>query len=184
MESGLHFSKRTYLDRTFNALAVKILPGEYHVTNNDIMISTVLGSCVSVCVCDRSNGVGGMNHFMLPGDKLGLGRSLIPSARYGTHAMELLLNHFIKLGGKRASLQAKVFGAGKVMDGMSDVGRQNADFALRYLKSRYIQVVAVDVGDVYPRKVVFLPATGQVFVKRIRNQAVSQELLIPIPDQR
>lgn len=179
MESGLHFTKKTYFDRTFNVLAVKILPGEYHVADNNIMISTVLGSCVSVCVFDSLNGVGGMNHFMLPGNKLEQGKSLDPSARYGSHAMELLLKHYTKLGGKRASLEAKVFGAGKVMDGMSDVGRQNADFALEYLSSRNIQVVAVDVGNIYPRKVVFFPGTGRAYVKRIPNQKLPQELLLP-----
>ena len=177
MESGLHFSKRTYHDRTFNTLAVKILPGEYHVTATGIMISTVLGSCVSVCVCDRINGVGGMNHFMLPEDNALKGKFTVPSARYGTHAMELLLNHYTKLGGKRTLLEAKIFGAGRVMDGMSNVGRLNAEFALRYLKARHIQVVAMDVGDVYPRKIVFWPDTGQVLVKRIRNQ--THEPLLP-----
>ncbi len=179
MERSRHFSKRTYFDRIFNALAVKILPGEYHVTDKNIMISTVLGSCVSVCIYDRINGVGGMNHFMLPGDKPGPARVMNPSARYGIHAMELLLKHFIKLGGRRDSLEAKVFGAGKVMNGMSDVGSQNAEFALRYLKARNIQVVALDVGDIYPRKVFFSPASGQAFVKRISNQTLSQELLAP-----
>lgn len=179
MESGPHFSKRTYFERDFNALAVKILPGEYHVTDNNIIISTVLGSCVSVCIYDRTNGVGGMNHFMLPGDGQKQARRMDPSARYGIHAMELLLGHFIKLGGKQASLEAKVFGAGKVMDGMSDVGRQNADFALEYLYARNIQMSAVDVGDVYPRKLIFLPGTGQVFVKRMGNRALSQELILP-----
>jgi chemotaxis protein CheD len=179
MESGLHFSNKTYFDRTFNAQAVKILPGEYHVTGNDIMISTVLGSCVSVCIRDRISGVGGMNHFMLPGDRLKQGRSLESSARYGTHAMELLFNHYSKLGGNLTNLEAKVFGAGKVMDGMSDVGRQNADFALQYLKARNIQVVAVDIGDIHPRKVIFIPRTGQAFVKRIRNQTLQSAGVMP-----
>jgi chemotaxis protein CheD len=179
MESGTHFSKRTYFDRNFDAQAVKILPGEYHVTDVNVVISTVLGSCVSVCVFDRINCVGGMNHFMLPGAKLEKERSLGPSARYGTHAMELLLKHYTKLGGKRTSLEAKVFGAGRVMDGMSDVGRQNADFALKYLSARNIQVVAADVGDVYPRKVIFFPNTGRVFVKRIPNQTLTLELFLP-----
>lgn len=172
MESGPHFSKRTYFERNFNALAIKILPGEYHVTDDNIIISTVLGSCVSVCIYDSSNGVGGMNHFMLPGEALKKGKPVDPSARYGTHAMELLLGHFIKLGGRQASLEAKVFGAGRVMDGMSDVGRQNADFALDYLTARNIQLSAVDVGDIYPRKLIFHPNTGQVFVKKIRKQAM------------
>ena len=113
---------------------------------------------------------------MLPGDSGDPGRSGNGSARYGIHAMKLLLEHVMQLGGGRASLEAKVFGAGRVMEGMSDVGRQNADFALRYLKEQKIRIAAVDVGDVFPRKIYFSPATGQVFVKRIKNQALSPEL--------
>ncbi len=160
----------------FDTKAVKILPGQYHATDINIAITTVLGSCVSVCLYDAVNGVGGMNHYMLPGDSGGSGKSGNGSARYGTHAMKLLIEHVIQLGAERANLAAKVFGAGRVMDGMSDVGRQNAVFALRYLKDQKIRIAAVDVGDTFPRKIYFSPATGQVFVKRIRNQPLSPEL--------
>ncbi|OGU26048.1 MAG: hypothetical protein A2X85_12285 [Geobacteraceae bacterium GWF2_54_21] len=118
-----------------------------------------------------------MNHYMLPGDSGELVRISSGSARYGTHAMKLLLEHVLQLGAERSRLEAKVFGAGKVMDGMSDVGRQNADFAVRYLRDQKIRIAAVDVGDIYPRKICFYPATGQVFVKRIQNQELSPEIL-------
>jgi chemotaxis protein CheD len=172
MERGRYFSTSSYHDRIFDSKAVKILPGQYYATDDDTIITTVLGSCVSVCLFDGVNRIGGMNHYMLPGD-VG-GRS--GSARYGTHAMQLLLEHVIQLGGVRSNLEAKVFGAGRVMDGMGDVGRQNADFALRYLKKEKIRITAVDVGDIWPRKICFSPATGQVFVKRIRKQALSPDL--------
>lgn len=176
MQSGKFFSTSSYYDRIFDTKAVKILPGEYHANGDNTAITTVLGSCVSVCLYDAVSGVGGMNHYMLPGETGEAGRSASGSPRYGTHAMKLLLEHLLRLGAVRASLEAKVFGAGRVMDGMSDVGRQNADFALRYLKEQRIRVAAVDVGDVFPRKICFLPATGQVFVKRIQNQTLSPEL--------
>ena len=176
MHRGRYFSTSSYYDRIFDTQAVKILPGQYHATADGTVITTVLGSCVSVCLCDAVNGVGGMNHYMLPGDTGGSGKSGNGSARYGTHAMKLLIEHLLQLGASHANLQAKVFGAGKVMDGMSDVGRQNADFALRYLKEQKIRIAAVDVGDTFPRKIYFSPATGQVFVKRIQNQTLSAEI--------
>ncbi|MBW4054954.1 MAG: hypothetical protein HIU83_06070, partial [Proteobacteria bacterium] len=132
---------------------------------------------VSVCLYDVVNGVGGMNHYMLPGDPEGNGKTGTGSARYGIHAMKLLLQHLFQLGADPGNLAAKVFGAGKVMDGMSNVGRQNADFALRFLKDEKIRIAAVDVGDIYPRKICFYPATGRVFVKRIKNQALFPELI-------
>lgn len=115
---------------------------------------------------------------MLPGDTGEPGKSGSGSARYGIHAMKLLLEHVIQLGADRTNLEAKIFGAGRVMDGMSDVGRQNADFALRYLKGQKIRITAIDVGDTFPRKIYFSPATGQVFVKRVQNRTLSPELFM------
>lgn len=177
MDRGRFFSTNSYYDRVFATKAVKILPGEYHASGDGTLITTVLGSCVSVCLYDAVNGIGGMNHYMLPGDAGERVKSGDGSARYGIHAMKLLIEHVLGLGAVRACLEAKVFGAGRVMDGMSDVGRQNAEFALRYLKEQKIRVAAVDVGDTFPRKICFSPASGQVFVKRIQNQALSPELL-------
>lgn len=182
MHKGKYFSTSSYYDRMFAAKAVKILPGEYHATNDSTVITTVLGSCVSVCLHDATNGVGGMNHYMLPGDSGVSGTLETGSARYGIHAMKLLVEHVIQLGATHANLEAKVFGAGRVMDGMSDIGRQNADFALRYLKDRRIRITAVDVGDTFPRKIYFSPATGQAFVKRIQNQTLSPELFQSLGD--
>ena len=180
MHRGRHFSKNNYFDRVFCKPAVKLLPGEYHATAEETIITTVLGSCVSVCLYDAVNGIGGMNHYMLPGDTAKAGKTEGGSARYGITAMDLLLEHVLLLGAERAYLEAKIFGAGRVMDGMSDVGRQNADFAVRYLTERKIRIVAVDVGDTHPRKVCFFPATGQVFVKRIQNQELTPELFMPL----
>ena len=176
MHRGRFFSTSAYHDRIFDTKAVKILPGEYHATGDGGIITTVLGSCVSVCLYDTVNGVGGMNHYMLPGATGDPGRSEDGSARYGTHAMKLLIEHVLQLGAVRACLEAKVFGAGRVMEGMSDVGRQNAAFAMRYLKEENIRIVAVDVGDTFPRKICFSPNTGQVFVKRIQKLKLSPEL--------
>jgi chemotaxis protein CheD len=165
-------AKTTYFDRDFNVQATKLLPGEYYATNEDTLIVTTLGSCVSACIRDPLMGVGGMNHFMLPeagGAKDGglLGHS----ARYGTYAMEVLINHLMKLGGRRAHLEAKVFGGGNVLAGMTltNVGERNAVFVQEFLQSEGIRIVAKDLIDVYPRKVYYFPKTGKVMVRKLRN---------------
>jgi chemotaxis protein CheD len=159
-----------YFDRHFNMQAAKILPGEYYATTRNMLIVTVLGSCVSACIRDRELGIGGMNHFMLPHSDDAA--SLLSNAtRYGTYAMEMLINHLLKLGARRPYLEAKLFGGGAVMKEFttSNVGTKNADFALQYLETEKIKVVAKDLLDVYPRKVYFFPKEDRVLVKKLRN---------------
>ncbi|WP_045223591.1 chemoreceptor glutamine deamidase CheD [Methyloterricola oryzae] len=158
-----------YFDRNFNIDAVKILPGEYYATTRPMLVVTVLGSCVSACVRDRVNGIGGMNHFMLPRANE-IGEPINASARYGTYAMELLINQVLKLGGRRQNLEAKVFGGGSVLRGfsVSNVGERNAHFVRMYLHAEDIPIVAEDLLDIYPRKVYFFPESGRVLIKRLR----------------
>lgn len=160
-----------YYDRQFDMEAAKILPGEYYVTARDMVIVTVLGSCVAACLRDKTSGIGGMNHFMLPHGGNDPRNPLSTSARYGTYAMEMLINHLLKLGAKRSNFEAKVFGGGNVLRGftVSNVGARNADFILEYLKTEKIKVVAQDLLDIYPRKVYFFPKTGRVLVKKLRQ---------------
>jgi chemotaxis protein CheD len=158
-----------YFDRNFKIEAAKIMPGEYYVTGRDMLLVTVLGSCVSACIRDPVSGIGGMNHFMLPeGDPR---NPLSASARYGGYAMEVLLNQLIKLGASRARLEAKVFGGGAVMRGFTtqNVGERNSDFVLDYLALEKIRVVAQDLRDIYPRKVYFFPSSGRVLVKKLKQ---------------
>ena len=161
-----------YFDRQFNCDAVKILPGEYFVTQRELVIVTVLGSCVSVCLRDRANGIGGMNHFMLPGNHDGGLSPISASARYGVYAMELLINHLLKLGARRSDFEAKVFGGGSVLRGMTanNVGERNAEFVREYLATENIQIAAQDLLDIYPRKVYYFPNTGRVLVKKLKSQ--------------
>jgi chemotaxis protein CheD len=151
-----------YYDSHFHSEAVKVLPGEYFVADRDILIMTTLGSCIAACIWDRDRGIGGMNHFMLPE---GSGES----GRYGSYAMEVLINEILKAGGSRMSLEAKVFGGGAVISGMNsiNVGERNTRFVMDYLKTERIPVVSKDVLDIYPRKVCFLPASGKAMVKRL-----------------
>lgn len=162
------FATNVYYDRTFDCEAAKILPGEYYFTNKDMLIVTVLGSCVSACIRDRVSGLGGMNHFMLP-DGGGDGSPVSASARYGTYAMEILINDLLKAGARRENLEAKVFGGGAVLKGFTaiNVGERNAAFVLNFLRVEKIRVVAEDLNDVHPRKVYFFPRTGKVLVKKL-----------------
>jgi len=162
------FATNLYYDRTFDCEAAKILPGEYYFTSKDMLIVTVLGSCVSACIRDRTTGLGGMNHFMLP-DGGGDGSPVSASARYGTYAMEILINDLLKAGAKRENLEAKVFGGGAVLKGFTaiNVGERNAAFVLNFLKTERIRVVAEDLNDIHPRKVYFFPRTGKVLVKKL-----------------
>ena len=160
-----------YFDKSFNRQAVKLLPGEYYVTDKDILLVTVLGSCVAACIRDCYSGIGGMNHFMLPDGGGDAGSPLNASARYGTYAMEILINQLLKLGARRCNLEAKVFGGGNVLDGLNvaNVGQRNADFVLKFLQIEKIRVVAQDLIDIYPRKVYFFPKNSKVMVKKLRN---------------
>lgn len=166
-----HFATNIYYDRGFDTDAAKILPGEYYFTPKDMVIVTVLGSCVSACIRDRVSGIGGMNHFMLPNDGGDPGGILSASMRYGTYAMEILINELLKAGAKRENLEAKVFGGGHVLQGFIaiNVGERNAQFVKDYLKTEGIRIVAQDLEDIYPRKVYFFPRSGKVLVKKLKQ---------------
>lgn len=160
-----------YYDRNFDRDAVKILPGEYYVTDTDVVLVTVLGSCVSACIRDPALGVGGLNHFMLPDTGADQSAPASSSARYGTNAMELLINQLIKQGARRSHLEVKVFGGGNVLSGLTvtDVGARNATFVLEYLRREGFRVAAQDLVGTFPRKIYFFPATGKVLVKKLKS---------------
>jgi len=160
-----------YFDRGFNIDAVKLLPGEYYTTRRDMLMVTVLGSCIAACIRDKTNGIGGMNHFMLPENANEQGGWGASSTRYGTYAMEVLINQLLKLGADRKNMEAKVFGGGNVIANMTttNVGERNSKFVLDFLKMENIPISAKDLMDIYPRKVYFFPSTGKVLVRKLRN---------------
>ncbi len=170
-EGGDQVASNFYFDSNFKTKAVKLLPGEYFVTNKGLLLVTVLGSCVAACIRDSYSGIGGMNHFMLPDGGDEPGSSMNTSARYGVFAMEILINQLLKLGAKRGNLEAKVFGGGNVLDGLTvaNVGQRNADFVLKFLATEKIKVVAQDLVDIYPRKVYFFPKDSKVMVKKLKR---------------
>lgn len=158
-----------YHDARFGLDAAKILPGEYYVSSREMVLVTVLGSCVSACVRDRRRGVGGMNHFMLP--EQGGSETIGAAARYGAYAMEILLNQLIKGGAQREDLEAKVFGGGSVLSNLSslNVGERNAAFVLKFLDTERVRVAAKDLLGVWPRKIYYFPHSGKVLVKKLRE---------------
>jgi len=163
---------RFYYDRQFECDAVRVLPGEYYFTNRNIIMTTVLGSCVAACIHDPLNKIGGMNHFLLP--ESSNVSSTVPAAesmRYGTFAMDTLINDTLKLGAVRENLVAKVFGGGHVIKDMKTlkVGARNVKFVVNYLNNKGIEIVAHDMEDVHPRKICFSPVTGKVMVKKLKD---------------
>lgn len=166
-----------HYDSRFGCDVIKLLPNEYFVTREDIVLSTVLGSCVAACLRDAEAGMGGMNHFMLPGsDEPGSITSA--SMRYGAFAMELLINEMLKAGARRERLEAKVFGGGAVIDQMRqlNIGDRNARFVLEYLALEQIPVLAQDLRGTHARRINFFPQTGKVLVKKIVSER-SDELV-------
>lgn len=158
-----------YWDPHLKRVAVKILPGQFYVTVQGEAVVTVLGSCVSACIRDAANGVGGMNHFMLPepapGEREAWTATAGRAARYGSDAMEQLINAVLKAGGIRSRLEVKIFGGARVM---SDVGRRNVEFVRRYLVTEGLALLAEDVGDVYPRHVQYFPDSGRARMRPLR----------------
>jgi chemotaxis protein CheD len=152
MEDGARF-----YDTGFKAHVQPVLPGEFAVTmSKDDMLATIVGSCVTACVRDPVLGVGGMNHFMLPGDEA-------PALRYGHFAMQRLLSALFGMGAKRERLEIRLFGGASLLKSPTSLGDENIRFIKNYLQEEGLQETAADLGGVYPRRIHYVPATGRVF---------------------
>ena len=146
-----------------------VIQGAHHVAATpDDVLTTVLGSCISICLHDRAAGVGGMNHFLLPGDPI-RNRG---EARYGINAMELLINAVLKAGGHSRRLEAKVFGGANATGSRLGIGALNAEFAFWFLQNEGIPCAARDVGGVHARKLRYWPHSGQVQVMLLAHPPV------------
>jgi chemotaxis receptor (MCP) glutamine deamidase CheD len=151
-----------------------IIVGQVFASDRPTVVSTVLGSCVAACLFDLESGIGGMNHFMLPDAKRDT-----QSAAFGVHAMELLINKIMQLGGDRRRLQAKVFGGGNVLalQGANlQVGQRNVEFVLTFLADEGIPVVGKRVGGNTGVKLCFQTDNGRALVKPLPNRAIDQTL--------
>ena len=164
-----------YWDNRKKAFCIKLMPGDYYYTSEHEYIATTLGSCVSACIWDEKNNIGGMNHFMLPLKK-GVngeeGEESIPesAARYGNYAMEFLINELITHGGEKKHFKTKLFGGGKIIEGLSDIGKKNIDFIVQYLNDEGMSVVSQDLGNDYARQILFDPLTGRAWMKRVVDE--------------
>lgn len=173
-------SVRRFRDQGGNVV-VKLLPGDFYVTSQEEVLDTILGSCVSACIRNPRLRVGGMNHFMLPrpsGHGTDTWEHLAGRAtRYGSASMEQLINRILSAGGTRADLEVKIFGGGRVLSSLSDIGNHNVIFVRDYLKQEGLRVTSEDVGSNCPRHVQYFPMTGRVRVRHLRARAdvVSQE---------
>jgi len=162
-----------YWDPTQACMIVKVLPGEFYVSTHEELVTTVLGSCVSVCIHDPRTGIGGMNHFLLPepaGGADSWSATVGRAARYGSDAMEQLINTMLTAGCMRADLQLKVFGGGRVLTQLSDIGQRNIEFVKSYIAAEKLNLCASDLGDVYPRQIQFFPHSGRARVRLLRRQ--------------
>jgi chemotaxis protein CheD len=159
-----HEASFFFHDPAFGRTAVKVLPGEFFVHDQDLVVTTTLGSCVAACLHDSGAGVGGMNHFMLPD-----GADGGTSGRFGAFAMELLINEMIKRGARRGAMTAKIFGGGQVVKSLAgtSIGEKNVAFVETFLAQERIAIVARDVLDLCPRKIVLFPHSGKVMCKRL-----------------
>lgn len=167
---------RRYNSR-FDKESCVIVAGEFFATRDDVLIETVLGSCIAVCLLDEGRGVTGMNHFMLPAN-----RAVEPAAddragRYGTHAMELLINEMMHQGADRMAFKAKVFGGGNVTrmrEGAMRVGDWNTRFALEFLEREGIPVISQDVGGDTGRRIILFARGGNVKLRRLGGTEVGR----------
>ncbi|MCP5361813.1 MAG: chemoreceptor glutamine deamidase CheD [Hyphomicrobiales bacterium] len=159
-----------YYDQIHEISVVKLFSGDCYVTaDRGEMLVTILGSCIAACVRDPVAGVGGMNHFLLPGDTAG-GKVLDESTRYGAFAMEQLINSIMKLGGKKERLEVKIFGGGNVIQNTSMIGDKNIAFVRQFLKDEGLKAVSEDVGGTFPRRVHYYPDTGKVMVRKLTRK--------------
>jgi chemotaxis protein CheD len=158
---------------------INIVQGEYHVSSeSDLSITTLLGSCVAACINDPVTQVGGMNHFLLPGEDT----SSPLVARHGVHLMELLINGLLKMGAARPRLQAKLFGGARTMQGLGDYGLSNARFAQDFLKREGIAVIGSSLGGETGRRIQFWPVTGRVRMKIVSGAGEAPRATnIPMP---
>ena len=164
------YSTRRYRDPAFDAVAVKVFPGEHYVTSaSDEMLVTILGSCVAACIRDPLIGIGGMNHFMLPESQGNSWDNASASMRYGNVAMERLINDILARGGVRRRLEVKVFGGANVMSGTSNIGHRNADFVEEYLEAEGLPIAASHLRSNLPRRVHYFPKTGKVLLLELRR---------------
>lgn len=162
---------KRYYDNYEDINVVKIFAGDWYVSNSENeMISTILGSCVAACVRDPLIKVGGMNHFLLPGNNMIMDGADSDAARYGVFAMESLINGVLKLGGRKDRLEIKVFGGGNVTNNSAAIGSKNAGFIREFLRKEGFSNFFENLEGEHPRRVHYYPVTGKVMMRLLRRR--------------
>jgi chemotaxis protein CheD len=161
---------------------IPIIQGEYHVSGEpDVVISTLLGSCVAVCLQDPIGRIGGMNHFLLgepgKGDLLREG----DLQRYGVNAMELLINEMMRKGAVRSRLRAHLYGGANIIAGLGAIGSSNGAFARRFMETEAIAIGHCDLGGTHPRRVEFIPYEGKARSRAVTEQPPLLKLPVAAP---
>lgn len=155
---------------------VTITQGEYAVSRDPtVVISTLLGSCVAICLHDPVTQIGGANHILLPGESSANPQSLAE----GSYSMEVLINAMLKEGAFKERLVAKVLGGSQMVSGLSDVGRRNAEFATGFLADEGIEILSKSLGGTSARRIQFWPTTG-----RLRQKLTAQAAPTPVTKPR
>lgn len=143
-------------------------------TDPNVLFTTVLGSCVAVCLHDGRAGVGGMNHFLLADPPVMANEDVRLLNRYGVHSMELLINAMLQRGATRRNLKARVYGGATMRQGLGDIGNANILFARRFLDNEKIPILGEDVAGVSARRIEFRPAVGLSRCKTVTTQPIEQ----------
>lgn len=166
--TSLGGGRRRHLDKHSGMMIVHVLQGDCYTTaDKNETLTTVLGSCIAACIRDPYVGFGGMNHFLLPQSDMAFESPMDASLRYGSFAMEQLINDILSHGGQRNRLEVKLFGGGNVVKELSGVGHRNADFIETYMENEGFEVASSDLRGFSPRKIQYTPATGKVLLRRL-----------------
>ena len=172
------FRGEGYYDQILNTHLVSVTAGAYHWTRcSEIAFSTTLGSCLSVCAYDKHAGIGGMNHFLLPQAPENEDKKFSESFRYGSAAIETLLNSLYAKGAAKNGLSIKIFGGAKVLKGVSqDIGQKNIEFARRFFQRENMRIEGEDTGGMYGRRIVFFPQDGKVLLRKLGEREDVQRI--------
>ena len=167
--------RKSHFDPGAGATAVWIFQGDFYVSSRpDLFLTTVLGSCIAVCIRDPVAGCGGMNHFLLPDTDSKEDQYPSQALRYGSYSIERLINAILSRGGRRERLEVKVFGGANVSGGATDMGARNVDFIEHYFANERIPIAAADLRGIWPRKLRYFPTIGCAQVRELRDTEAAE----------
>jgi chemotaxis protein CheD len=160
--------RRFYFDNRLNSLVVSVCQGHFYVSSSPYeVLSTVLGSCIAVCMRDPVAGCGGMNHFLLPNQSEQHDGLPSASLRYGSYSIERLTNALVARGALRERLEVKVFGGANVLSGTGNYGHANADFVEAYLRREGLKIAAKSLRGTNARRIRYYPSSGRAQMSEV-----------------